>query len=108
MDKKYEDVGVILNSTSGRDPSIKYDIDIDYFKSMCSSKFTLTPTGDCPWSYRFFEAIMCYSIPILEDDTEDVYQHLFKSYRHSDQHIYDPSIVEYNIKILLDNFIPFK
>lgn len=106
--KKYEDTGIILNSNSGRDRSIKYDIDIDYFRSMCSSKFTLTPTGDCPWSYRFFEAIMCYSIPILEDDIEDVYQHLFKTYRHSDQHVYDPLIVEYNIKILLDNFIPFE
>ena len=44
---------------------------------MSKSKFTLTPTGGCPWSYRFFEAIMCLSIPILENNSNDIYEGLF-------------------------------
>ena len=30
-----------------------------------TSRFTLAPAGDMPWSLRFFEAIMAGSIPIL-------------------------------------------
>lgn len=40
----------------------------EYLRAMCRSQFTLCPGGDQPWSYRFFEAIMCKSIPIVEND----------------------------------------
>ncbi|UHD17127.1 exostosin domain-containing protein [Thiocapsa bogorovii] len=40
--------------------------DDDYFRLMCSSKFTLCPAGDAPWSMRFYEAIMSKSLPIVE------------------------------------------
>ena len=40
--------------------------DVDFFRTMKQSKFTLCPSGDAPWSLRFFEAIMCKSIPVLE------------------------------------------
>lgn len=40
--------------------------DEDFFRIMCESEFTLCPAGDAPWSMRFYEAILCKSIPILE------------------------------------------
>jgi len=33
---------------------------------MCQSKFILCPGGDAPWSFRFYETLMCQSIPIVE------------------------------------------
>lgn len=41
--------------------------DVEYLRTMCRGQFTLCPGGDQPWSYRFFEAIMCKSIPIVEN-----------------------------------------
>jgi hypothetical protein len=42
--------------------------DGEYYKVMCASEFTLCPGGDSPWSMRFYEALMCRSIPILPDN----------------------------------------
>jgi len=39
---------------------------IFYFQTMCQSKYVLCPGGDAPWSFRFYEALMCKSIPIVE------------------------------------------
>jgi len=39
---------------------------IGYFEKMCQSKFVLCPGGDAPWSFRFYEVLMCKSIPIVE------------------------------------------
>ena len=39
---------------------------IEYFEKMCQSKFVLCPGGDSPWSFRFYEVLMCKSIPIVE------------------------------------------
>ena len=41
--------------------------DENYYKAMCKSKYTLCPGGDGNWSMRFYEALMCRSIPILFD-----------------------------------------
>lgn len=38
---------------------------IEYFKKMSQSKFILCPAGDSPWSFRFYETLMCRSIPIV-------------------------------------------
>lgn len=40
--------------------------DNHYFSIMCQSKFTLCPAGDSPWSMRFYESILCHSIPIVQ------------------------------------------
>ncbi|KAJ8612225.1 hypothetical protein CTAYLR_002927 [Chrysophaeum taylorii] len=37
-----------------------------YFSRLCASRFTLAPAGDGPWSRRFFEAMLCCSIPIVQ------------------------------------------
>lgn len=79
-----------------------------YFQVMRSSEFTLCPAGDLPWSMRFFEAIMCRSIPIVADLQHVGRNELERSigYRvmlRDDEHIYDPSIVEENYRLFLDN-----
>ena len=79
---------IIRESRKGRDPKQKYNIDVDYYRVISSSKFTLTPTGDCPWSYRFFEAIMCMSIPIVENNSNDIYMKDYFYYYKDDKHIY--------------------
>ena len=47
---------------------------IDYFEKMCKSKFVLCPAGDAPWSFRFYEVLMCKSIPIVES-----YHHTYRT-----------------------------
>jgi len=42
--------------------------DETYFRTLCSSEFTLAPAGDLPYSYRFVEAILCGSIPIVDQE----------------------------------------
>lgn len=37
-----------------------------YFETMCQSKYILCPGGDAPWSFRFYETLLCRSIPIVE------------------------------------------
>jgi hypothetical protein len=37
-----------------------------YFETMCQSKFVLCPAGDTSWSFRFYEVLMCKSIPIVK------------------------------------------
>lgn len=39
---------------------------ITYFEKMCQSHFVLCPAGDSSWSFRFYEVLMCQSIPIVE------------------------------------------
>lgn len=37
-----------------------------YFETMCQSRFVLCPAGDSLWSFRFYETLMCGSLPIVE------------------------------------------
>ena len=39
---------------------------IEYFEKMCKSKYCLCPAGDSSWSFRFYEVLMCKSIPVVE------------------------------------------
>ena len=98
---------VIKESTHGRDKNKKYEIDKDYYNTICKSKFTITPTGNCPWSYRFFEAIMCLSIPILENNSNDIYMKDYFCFFDKDEHIYDKdkAIENYNKFIKSKHFL---
>lgn len=44
--------------------------DEEYYKTMCHSNFCLCPAGDLFWSMRFFEALMCKTIPIVKTKDE--------------------------------------
>lgn len=100
--KKYPNVN---NSCYGRNCETKYSLDIEYYKNMSSACFGPAPVGDCPWSYRFFEAIMCQSLPILGDNDEDIYSKNFSFFRDSEDHVYDIMAVKNNYKIFTLNHV---
>ena len=79
---------LIKKSLNGRKKNLGYNIDEKYYKILCKSKFTLTPVGDCNWSYRFFEAILCLSIPILEDNSKDIFCKDYFYFYDNEKHIY--------------------
>ena len=61
---------IICESTmNGREFPIK-SFDIEYYENMSKYQFVFCPDGDFTWSYRFFESIMCGSIPIIENESE--------------------------------------
>jgi len=37
-----------------------------YFRTMSQSKYILCPAGDGPWSFRFYETLLCGSIPVVK------------------------------------------
>ena len=80
-----------------------------YYASMCSSKFTLCPGGDEPWSIRFFEAIMCKSIPVVEcishtGRCQSEYDIGYTTVNKDETpHVYDQSIVESNFEKFINH-----
>lgn len=52
---------------------------LDYFEKMCQSKFVLCPGGDAPWSFRYYETLMCKSVPIVES-----WHHTYRTKEESD------------------------
>ena len=41
--------------------------DDGYYQLLAQSQFVLCPNGDYIWTYRFFEAILCGAIPVVEE-----------------------------------------
>lgn len=60
---------VVWSSEKGRYYPFKA-FDEEYYTELANSQFVLCPSGDCVWSYRFFEAILCCAIPIVEQHCE--------------------------------------
>ena len=91
-----------LTFTGFPDPSDK-----NYFDVMCKSKFCLCPAGDDLWSMRFYEALMCKCIPIVNNEKEtyrsDPESKLgYKFYLTSDKEfIYREDWVEHNYNLFL-------
>jgi hypothetical protein len=50
--------------------------DITYYKTMLQSNFTLCPGGDAPFTYRFAEAILAGSIPVINSEADDLSGHI--------------------------------
>lgn len=67
---------IILNSNNGRKQETK-EKDLSYFRMLARSRFVICPNGDFVWTYRFFEAILCRCIPIIEEECE-----LYKGYHY--------------------------
>jgi hypothetical protein len=38
-----------------------------YYEHLARSQFVLCPSGDYVWTYRFFEAVLCGAIPVVEE-----------------------------------------
>lgn len=91
---------IVTESLRGREfPGKAWDD--EYFRIQSQAEFILCPSGDvgCPWTYRFFEAMLCGAIPIIE--AESPCYEPFKFYRaeqNPDSFIYDQEIVDYNFK----------
>jgi len=101
-DYKGKENNVIIHSDRGRDENLKYSYDIDYYTLLAKSKYALCPVGECLWSYRMFEAIMCNCIPIV--DRNDMFRYRFKTLCRKDNHIYSENICNYNKDILLNKY----
>jgi len=57
------------NNKDNQSKNIQYRVvkdNMEYFETMSKSKYCLCPAGDAPWSFRFYEILMCKSIPIVE------------------------------------------
>ena len=70
FDKSKTNVGYCpKNMPDNQSKKVQYRVvseNIDYFEKMCQSKFVLCPAGDSTWSFRFYETLMCSSVPIVE------------------------------------------
>ena len=85
---------------------IRNMFDENYFKHLVRSKFTLCPAGDNFWSMRFYEALMCKSIPIVNDKNETFRSKSeseldYKYYLTTDCHVYREDWVEHNYELFL-------
>lgn len=81
-----------------------------YFETMCQSKFCLCPAGDAPWSFRFYEVLMCKSIPIVESwfhtfRTDEESNLGYKYVLYNEPHIFDEKIIEENSLIFERNHL---
>ena len=93
----------VYESNRGRNKDLKYTLDQDYFTNLSRTKFGLSPIGECPWSYRFFETIACGAIPILGDNDNDIFAKDYIFFHHSDKKNYNKYDVMSNFNTLLHN-----
>lgn len=82
--------------------------DPHFYDILSRSQFTLCPAGDAPWSMRFYEAIMCRSIPILEKKEHRGRNELerklgYKFYVLGDQYVYRHDWVEHNYAVFIEH-----
>ena len=85
---------IILNSNNGRKQETK-EKDLSYFRMLARSRFVICPNGDFIWTYRFFEAILCKAIPIIEEDCE-LYEG-YHFYKLGDNYEYKETWVQENL-----------
>jgi len=63
----FKNIGLqIFTSSQGRQFPIKV-WDEEYYDTLAKTQFVLCPDGDFTWTYRFFEAIICGAIPVVEN-----------------------------------------
>ncbi len=88
----------IYASDQGRRFPIKV-WDEEYYQTLSNSKFILCPDGDFVWTYRFFEAIFCGAIPVVENSCQ-LYEgyHYFLMNTPLDKLIYSDELVKKNFQ----------
>lgn len=94
---------VVEESLFGRWARFKFNFHRKYHEILCRSRFALTPTGDFPWSYRFFEAIMCHCIPIFKPNDPDIFKQDYIYYKTDEDHVYNREITEQNYQVFLNS-----
>ena len=63
--RRIGDVAVWSSERGRRFPTKAWDD--DYYDLLARSQCVLCPSGDYLWSYRFFEAVLCGALPIIEE-----------------------------------------
>lgn len=93
---------VLWPSDRGRRFPIK-SWDEAYFRILADSQFVLCPSGDCIWSYRFFESILCGAIPIAEKEC-DAYSgfHYFSFEDRAGSVQWSPQEAEFNYRTCVE------
>ena len=94
-----EETGIYMfASNKGRIFPIKV-WDEKYYSILSNSKFVLCPDGEFVWTYRFFEAIFCGAIPIVENSCE-LYRgyHYFLMSNPLDELIYSTEMTKKNFQ----------
>ena len=62
------DIGrVAITSSSGGRTFPGKSWDEPYFQTLLRANYAICPNGDYVWTYRFFEAILCGAIPVVQD-----------------------------------------
>lgn len=62
----------IENNRNGRDPTIKYSFDAEYYQTISNTKYSLCPNQgsdskykhEYGWTYRLIETVFCRSVPV--------------------------------------------
>ena len=90
----------------------KIDENKFYFETMKKSKFSLCPAGDSLWSFRFYEILMCGSIPIVESwhhtyrtREESILTYSYYLNEPQSNHIYNEEMINNNYKIFEENHL---
>lgn len=101
----YNDNNVkIFWSTNGRQfPQKAWDV--PYYDELLTSGFVLCPDGDFIWTYRFFEAVICGAILIIENMCplyEGFYFYNMKTPR--EELVFRPQQAADNFKLLMQKF----
>ncbi len=77
--------------------------DEEYFRMLANSQFVLCPSGDCIWSYRFFESILCGAIPIVEKNCSAYEGFKFVSFKDEAKSLtWSAEVAEYNYKVCIE------
>ena len=95
-DESLSTVAVVYSKAGRRFPGKVWDD--AYYDFLANSTVTLCPDGEEIWTYRFFEAMLCGSVPVVQSDCE-VYQG-FKYGFLAD----DPSTIDCSAEVVLHNF----
>jgi len=77
-----------------------------YFETLSRSKFSLCPAGDNKWSWRFYETLMCESIPIVETrhhtyrtKSEGHVNYKYYLAKKPETHLFDPILIDHNLYV---------
>jgi hypothetical protein len=117
LEKYQNQNSYIENSKRGRDKSIKYDFDIEYYTILSQTKYSLVPNHngewynhDNAWTYRFIETIFSKSVPVLFKETP-LGKNFLKDFKYLEDHNFKElndkeyqQIVDHNYNLALDTW----
>lgn len=92
----FASVAVVYSKAGRRFPGKVWDD--AYYEFLVNSTMTLCPDGEEIWTYRFFEAMLCGSVPIVQSDCL-----VYKGFRYgflTD----DPSTIDCSPEVVAHNF----